>query len=376
MNKGLVVVVFSVFFFISCTTDDNLFDPNAIRVPAEVVGEVSFADSNLVQEAKDLHTRLRSITQQGIAFGQQEAIGGSIEAFDPNSLESDFSAIAQDFPAVIGFDLESLEFNDPLNPNLSFRDFRKEFIVKAHENGSIITISWHASNPITRQNSFSKVPAVTQMLENGSHRKVFLQHMERLALFFNDLKDSNGNPIPVLFRPWHEMNGDFFFWGEGLRTTEEFKQLFRDTVTILTEDYNVHNLLYIYAPNQFSRREDYLKNYPGDAYVDLLGIDVYDFENGGFLQKAIHNLKIVERIAMEKNMLFALTETGLENLPQPDWYTENLYKAIRSSGITYAMVWRNAVKTHFYVPFLGHSSENSFKEFVDKDLILLNKDIQ
>ncbi|CAM4329475.1 glycoside hydrolase family 26 protein [Zobellia roscoffensis] len=376
MNKGLVVVVFSVFLCFSCTSDDNLFDPNAIRIPAEVVGEVSFTDPNLVQEAKDLHTRLRSITQQGIAFGQQEAIGGSIETFDPNSLESDFSIVANDHPAIVGFDLEGLELNDPLNPDSSIRDYRKEWIVNAHENGSIITVSWHASNPITGKNSFDRVSAVSQMLENGTHRKVFLQHMERLALFFNDLKDSNGNPIPILFRPWHEMNGNFFFWGEGLRTTEEFKQLFRDTVTILTEDFNVHNLLYLYAPNSFSHREEYLQNYPGDVYVDLLGIDIYDFSNGDFLQKALHNLKIVERIAMEKNMLFALTETGLENLPQHDWYTENLYKAIRSSGIIYTLVWRNAVKTHFYVPYVGHSSENSFKEFVDKDVILLNKDIK
>ena len=330
----------------------------------------------MVQEAKDLHTKLQAITQRGIAFGQQGAIAGSMRNFDPTSLNSDFSDTANDYPAIIGFELGGLELIDPLNPDPSITDYRKELIINANENGSIITISWHATNPITNANSFDLTSAVPEMLENGTHRDVFIQYLERLALFFNDLKDANGNPIPVLFRPWHEMNGNFFYWGEGLRTKEEYQQLYRDTVRILSEDFNVHNLIYVYSPNWFSNSSEYLKNYPGDAYVDILGIDIYDFKNGKFLQNALSNLNFVENIAREKNMLFALSETGLENITENNWWTESLSKAIRSSGMTYSMVWRNVSENYFYVPFLGHPSENNFKEFVDKDFILLNQDIQ
>ncbi|WP_170146732.1 hypothetical protein [Maribacter vaceletii] len=42
----------------------------------------------------------------------------------------------------------------------------------------------------------------------------------------------------------------------------------------------------------------------------------------------------------------------------------------------YIMVWRNATPNHFYVPFIGHPSVDSFKEFVAKDVILLHSDIQ
>lgn len=377
MRKKFLTFIFGSLFFINCSSnDDNLFDPNAERKPIKIVGNVLFVDKNLAPEAKKLHTRLQAITQKGIAFGQQGAIAGGISTFDPNTLNSDFSIVANDFPAVIGFDLEGLELRDPLNPDPTIQDFTKDLIVKAHKNGSIITITWHASNPITKQNSFDRVRAVPEMLENGKYRTVFIQYLERLALFFNDLKDENGNPIPVLFRPWHEMNGDFFYWGDGLRTTEEFKQLYKDTIRILTEDFNVHNLLYVYAPNWFSNDSEYLKNYPGDAYVDMLGIDIYDFNNGNFLKNALRNLKTVERIATDKNMLFALTETGNENLKQNNWWTDSLYKAMRSSGMTYSMVWRNATTSYFYVPFVGHPSAKSFKEFVDKDVILLHSDIQ
>ncbi len=132
----------------------------------------------------------------------------------------------------------------------------------------------------------------------------------------------------------------------------------------------------MYSPNFVSSSSEYLKNYPGDDYVDMLGIDVYDFKNGRFLQTALNNLKITEKIATEKNMLFALTETGLENVTQNNWWTNSLYKAIRSSSITYAMVWRNDTPSFFHTPFLGHSSVENFREFLDKDLMLLSEDIQ
>lgn len=378
MKGNISKLIFIVFLYVSCSREgQSLFNPDAERNPPQISTNVVFADPNLVKEAKDLHRKLQMLTQRGIAFGQHRAIAGGVNSFESEpTIDSDFSMVANDFPAIIGFDLEELELVTPLNPNEFVTDFKKEIITKAHQNGSIITISWHASNPISGGNSFDRTRVVAQMLKGGSQRETFIKYLERLSVFLNSLKDSNGKPIPVLFRPWHEMNGDFFYWGEGLRSTEEYKQLFRDTVQILSEKFNVHNLLYIYSPNWVSSRSEYLRNYPGDEYVDMLGIDVYDFENGSFLQNALGNLKIVEDIATDKNMLFSLTETGLLKVTQNDWWTESLYKAIRSSGITYAMIWSNATTEEFFGPFVGHPSEENFKEFISKDIILLNSDIQ
>lgn len=379
MKKSILLVGFAIF--IGCTNEDDLFDENAVRNPPIISTPSSFADANLNQEARDLYEQLADLTERGIAFGQQEPFGTGNDFPVTNPLEQDFFEVTGNHPAIAGFDLELIGIQpDSNSPNSSFLDeFIDRFtqkVVQAHENGSIITMSWHMVSPNDfgqgGDGTFNNV--VSQMLEGGIFRDTYINRLERAARLFNNLVDSQGNPIPVLFRPWHEMNGDFFFWGEEFRTTEEFVRLWQDTVRILSEDLNVHNLLYVYAPNWLSSSSEYLRNYPGDAYVDLLGIDVYDFREGNFLSRALRNLNIVAEIAAEKNMLFALTETGLENVVQNDWWTQNLYRAIRSSSISYAMIWRNDTTTFFHAPFLGHPSEEDFLDFLDEEIILLSTD--
>lgn len=376
-NFGLIVCLVTTFCF-SCSEKDDLFNANAVRTPPIISVPNQFADPNLNQQARDLYTRLINITQNGIAFGQQQPFGTGNNFPVTNALEQDFFEVTGDYPAIAGFDLELISLQPDSNtPVSSLDEFVNRFttaVIEAHQNGSIITISWHHVNPDGFGSSFDGI--VAKFLEGGEFRNEYIERLSRAARLLNNLVDAQGNPIPVLFRPWHEMNGNFFFWGEGFRTTQDYTQLWKDTIKILSEDFNVHNLIYVYAPNLVSNRSEYLRNYPGDDYVDMLGIDVYDFRNGNYLNNALRNLEIVEDIALEKNMLFALTETGLENVVDNTWFTERLYKAIRSSSITYTMVWRNDMTTFFHAPFVGHASENNFNEFLQNELILLSSDIQ
>lgn len=382
MKKLAFILLLFTATFISCVNEERLFDADETREPIELEQTTKFVDANLNQQAKDLHRKLIEITEKGIAFGQQAPFGIGNNFPVANRLEEDFFEVTGDHPAIVGFDLELIALQsdfkiDGVSLLDEFIDKITKAVVTAHENGSIITFSWHQSN--FRQFDFREEVnyngIVKELLEDGMYRAEFINRLQNAAKLFNNLVDANGNAIPVLFRPWHEMNGDFFFWGEKFRTTDEFTTLWKDTVRMLTEDFNVHNLLYVYAPNWVSSASEYMRNYPGDDYVDMLGVDVYDFSNRRFLTNAIRNLRIVEDIAKEKNMLFALTETGLENVTKNDWWTDRLYKAIRSSSITYAMVWRNDTKSFFHAPYLGHPSENDFKEFLDKGLLLLRNDL-
>ena len=200
--------------------------------------------------------------------------------------------------------------------------------------------------------------------------------MSRVAYFLKSLT-YNGEAVPIIFRPYHEMNGGWFWWGEGNCTADEYKQLWQETVLLLRDKHNIHNLLYAYSPNKLNLQDDYLKYYPGDEFVDLLGIDIYDFNNSeDYIKSLIHDLAIVKSIASEKEKLFAFTETGLEKIPTNKWFTEVLYPNLENSGISWVLLWRNYKTSHHYMPFKGHTSENDFIEFEKLPKTFFLKDIQ
>src|SRR5690606_16228679 len=147
------------------------------------------------------------------------------------------------------------------------------------------------------------------------------------------------------FRPFHEFDGDWFWWGKSHCTPDEYKQLYQFTVTYLRDELAVHNFLYAWTPDKnFNTEGEYLERYPGDGYVDLMGTDNYgDFASKSSITLASKKLKIVSDIAAKKNKLAALTETGLQNLPQSDWYTASLLKALQTQKVklAYVLLWAN-----------------------------------
>src|SRR5690606_17244499 len=120
-------------------------------------------------------------------------------------------------------------------------------------------------------------------------------------------------PIPVVFRPFHEMNGSWFWWGGEHVTPEDYKALWRETQLLLQEN-QVHNLLYAYAPNTLGSAEEFDKYYPGDEYVDILGVDIYNHSgNETFTVTVKKNLQLLRQKASQSGKPFALTETGNNN---------------------------------------------------------------
>ena len=96
-----------------------------------------------------------------------------------------------------------------------------------------------------------------------------------VADFLHSLKTADGVEIPVLSRPWHEHSGSWFWWGEKLCTPEEYKALWHMTVDTL-QAKGVDNALYAYSPGTEPKdTTEYLKKYPGDELIDVIGFDTY-----------------------------------------------------------------------------------------------------
>ena len=77
--------------------------------------------------------------------------------------------------------------------------------------------------------------------------------------------------------------------------------------------------------------------------------------------------QILASLADSLNKPFALTETGLESIPTPEWYTEYVLESIKADSLarkaSYILVWRNFDTKHHYAPYPGHSSVDEFLKF-------------
>ncbi len=318
-------------------------------------------------------------SKKGIALGHQDSPGYGIGwKYDGQTkiFESDVKKTTGDFPGVYGFDLGHIELGKQFNlDTVSFMAMR-DMIIDAHSRGGVITLSWHLDNPVSNGDSWDTSPAVNRVLYSEEFAEKYKQWVSRLAGFIASLK-YKGRKVPIILRPYHEMNGDWFWWGDASCSPTDYIALWRRTVHLLRDQHKLRQILYAYSPNIVDSELTYLKYYPGDDYVDLLGIDIYDHNNSiDYTEHVQTNLRILKKIAVEKNKLYAFTETGFEKIPNDKWFTEVLYPQIESSGISWILFWRNARKAHHYVPYPGHNSEQDFMQFSQLPEILLLNNLQ
>lgn len=331
-----------------------------------------------------LLTRLKELNKQGILFGHQDdlayGIGWKYQSED--SLDSDVKRLTGSFPSIFGWDLGGIGTAKNLD-GVPFKDMI-DLIIQGDALGGISTLSWHPFLPNDSTDSWNvETKIVDQLLPQGKYHTEFKAKLDHVAHFFSSLKNKQGQPIQVIFRPWHEMNGSWFWWGSDHCTPEEFKALFAFTVDYLRNEKGLDNLTIAYSPDRgFHDETSYLTWYPGDQYIDILGVDNYhDFtENGDGLDAIANKLSIVYEVAKAKGKLAAFTETGSDKIEDDLWYTKKLGKVLDTNDLTkkisYVLVWRNHDKKHFYVPYKDHPAQQDFVEFTNRKDVLLLKDIK
>lgn len=328
---------------------------------------------------KKLHKKLSLVAKEGTIIGHQDSPAYGIGwEYDPttNKFESDVQKTAADFPGVYGFDLGHLELGKKNNlDTVPFAAMRK-IIKEIYKKKGVVTFSWHLDNPVSNGNSWDVTPAVNRILYNIEFTEKYELWVKRLADFIKSLK-YKGKEIPIILRPFHEMNGDWFWWGDVSSSPSDYVTLWKKTINLFKDKHQVHQILYAYSPNAVKDKESYLKYYPGDDYVDILGIDIYDHQDSeNYIQAVQSNLSILKEIATEKQKLFGFTETGQEKITNEKWFTQILYPNIKESGISWILFWRNARKSHHYIPYPGHKSEPDFLQFSKFPEILFLNNIQ
>jgi mannan endo-1,4-beta-mannosidase len=346
----------------------------------------SLIDINATKETKALYKNLKQLSEKHVLFGHQHATEYG-HGWSGEEGRSDVKSVTGSHPAVIGVDFLSLS-GRPDNEIEQTKKQLQKTIADTYNRGGVVTVSWHFNNPVTPTNFYwndsTASPAVKQIIPGGQYNDKYKQILKTIANLANSTKGKDGKLVPMIFRPYHEFDGDWFWWGKAHCTTDEFKTLWRFTVSYLRDSLNVHSFIYAFSPdNRFLTEEQYLERYPGDDWVDMVGVDNYgDFGRDGKynLEAGYKKLKIVSDYAIKANKLAAFTETGLESIPNTVWWTETLLKTLKSSELklSYVLVWRNDTRspTHYYAPFPGQASEKDFIVFYNDPYTLFENDLK
>ncbi len=290
-----------------CTPRPALVDPRAGRAARCLAARLD---------------RWRAAGAMGV--GQQLNVSTSAYA-DPLTVLGDRSV------PVVGFDLEELaasqDYGFPVAP--------VDALIAQARAGAVLSMSWHPANPGTGgsygDRTWHDLSALVERPESAAYQSFWAAYGERLAL----LQQLDAAGVAVVFRPFHEANGDWFWW------EHPDPNLYRQLWTILqqrTWDAGVHNVLWAYGFNAVTGDHigDPVRLLPDR--VDLAGMDSYDDESttpadalpvGGY-----------DAVAAEVKRM-AITEAGPYDSPDGAWDPAVISRAARTLATPplWSMLW-------------------------------------
>jgi mannan endo-1,4-beta-mannosidase len=200
----------------------------------------------------------------------------------PNLISHDYDRVFEltgKHPAVWGQDFGFAAEHD--QDSIHARQAIVDEAIAQHQRGAIITLMWHAVRPTedepgtfrgSVQGPFSASDYADLVTPGTDIHRRWSAQVDVIAGFLKQLQDAD---VPVLWRPYHEMNGDWFWWG--YRSGERFKDLWRQLYHYLTDHHRLDNLIWVWNTNAPDRDPvaAYAELYPGDAYADILATDIY-----------------------------------------------------------------------------------------------------
>lgn len=341
------------------------------------------SDISASRLTRNLFANLMALSGKTIMIGHQDALAYGI-GWAGDDDRSDVKDLCGSHPAVAGWDIGGIEMGMTENLDSVPFDLIRQRISEHFMRGGVNTISWHAFNPVTGAGSWADTgipdPVVPLLLPGGVHHDKLILSLDRVADFLSGLKTPSGEPIPIVFRPWHEHSGNWFWWGTIHCSQKEYIELYRFTIEYLRNKRHLNNLLIAFSPDVgFTSPAEYLERYPGDDVIDVIGLDDYQSLRSNHPEKLIRNLEIIAGIAREKNKIVAFTETGCTNVSDSRYFTGKLLPCLLHSRLTgsvsWVLFWRNYRNDHHFLPYPGHGAGIDFIEFIKNEKIALLRDI-
>ncbi len=268
-------------------------------------------------EAAKLLKYVYSISGKKTLTGQHEFMGRMSVVTDK------INEITGKLPAVWGSDFGFSDERHDID-NIKYRARLVDEIKKQHDSGAIITMTYHQANPVIGEPCLFENGVISKLTDQQwkdlttPKTELYEAWRKQMDIVAEILKKVQEARIPVLFRPYHEMNGDWFWWG-GRKGPEGYVALYKQLFHYFTEHHELNNLLWVWASDKpWPGVEEF---YPSDEYVDILGSDIYPVKD----HPEIYRQEWYERmVSLAKNKPLALSEFSVlpsdETLKkQPRW---------------------------------------------------------
>jgi hypothetical protein len=228
------------------------------RDAAERVDDLTFdpapANPDLAESARRALAFVQALPGEGWLAGQQE----NDDAVDEE--QTYVESVTGHRPALRGFDVADY-IVDPID----------EAARAYEEAGQLVTLSWHVGGPPEDSSDFEHCFADTSveacLTEGTEEHEVWTGALARLADRLDPLADAG---VPVFWRPFHEMDGEWFWWSND--GPETYCRLWRETFTYLVEERGLDNLVWVWSASHEFATDAW---YPGDGFVDVTGVDTY-----------------------------------------------------------------------------------------------------
>ncbi len=231
--------------------------------------EYSLSNANASENAKKLYAYICEAYGNAIISGQQESTWVDGEQYE---FEYIYEHTGK-YPAIRGLDYMNDDF-DGVNRRA----------IEWYEKGGIVSVCWHCGADFSGSWEECKNTDIadwdTALTEGTEEYNQLIAGMDKGAKALKELQEKG---IPVLWRPFHELDGDWFWWSRG--GAENFKKLWALMYDRYTNYWGLDNLIWVLG---FSHKNEMYKEfYPGDDYVDIAGADSYEAGAHGDLFKAV-----------------------------------------------------------------------------------------
>ena len=222
--------------------------------------------------------------------------------------------------------------------------------IRQHHLGSLVTICWHAVPPtadepvtfaVRRDADSTKLETVQGQLLDEQFKDVltpgtalykqWAAQVDSVAFYLKKLADAK---VPILWRPYHEMNGDWFWWG-GRTGKYSTIALYKQIFDRLVKYHKLDNLVWLWSVDRAHQpKMFYTQYYPGNDYLDIVSLDVYGSD---FSQTYYDSLK-----ALSHDKPMVLGEVG--NPPSLEVLKE---QPLWGFWVVWAGMVRNTTKTQY-----------------------------